>query len=81
STMVQDYLKVIWSAQEWDDGSITTGEIAEILQVTPSSVSGNLKRLARDGLIEYEPYGAIELSDPGRAEAVRVVRRHRVLET
>lgn len=79
--MVQDYLKVIWGAQEWDGGSITTSEIAEMLSVTPSSVSGNLKRLARDGLIEYEPYGAIELSAQGRAEAVRMVRRHRLLET
>ncbi|MFC0672681.1 metal-dependent transcriptional regulator [Brachybacterium hainanense] len=80
SAMVQDYLKVIWSAQEWDGGSISTSAIAERLGVAPSSVSGNLKRLARDGLIEYEPYGAIELSDSGRCEALRMVRRHRLLE-
>lgn len=81
STMVEDYLQVIWKAQEWSDRPITTNEIAAILEVTASSVSGNLKKLARDGLIEYEPYGRIELSDAGRAIAVDVVRRHRLIET
>ena len=80
--MVEDYLKVIWSAQEWDeDISIATTEIARILKVSPSSVSGNLKKLSRDGLIDYEPYGAISLTDEGRLIALQVVRRHRLIET
>jgi DtxR family Mn-dependent transcriptional regulator len=81
SRMVEDYLKIIWSAQEWPDGSVTTNHIAETLAVTPSSVSANLKKLARDGLIDYEPYGSISLTPSGREIAVLVVRRHRVLET
>lgn len=81
SRMVEDYLKIIWSAQEWPDGSVSTNEIAETLEVTPSSVSANLKKLARDGLIDYEPYGSISLTPSGREIAVLVVRRHRVLET
>jgi len=80
-TMAEDYLRVIWKAQEWPAGSITTNQIAATLGVTPSSVSGNLKKLARDGMIEYEPYGRIDLSDEGRAVAVAVVRRHRLIET
>jgi DtxR family Mn-dependent transcriptional regulator len=79
--MAEDYLKLIWNAQEWPDGSISTNEIAESLAVTPSSVSANLKKLARDGLIDYEPYGSISLTPSGREVAVLVVRRHRVLET
>ena len=81
STMVEDYLKIIWSAQEWPDGSVTTSEIADTLAVTPSSVSANLKKLARDGLIDYEPYGSIGLTPAGQEIAIKVVRRHRVLET
>jgi DtxR family Mn-dependent transcriptional regulator len=79
--MAEDYLKIIWKAQEWPDGSVSTNEIAESLDVTPSSVSANLKKLARDGLIDYEPYGSISLTPSGREIAVLVVRRHRVLET
>lgn len=81
STMVEDYLKIIWNAQEWPEGSVSTNEIAETLAVTPSSVSANLKKLARDGLIDYEPYGSIGLTPAGQLIAVMVVRRHRVLET
>lgn len=81
STMAEDYLKIIWSAHEWPDGSVSRNEIAETLRVTPSSVSANLKKLARDGLINYEPYGSIGLTAAGQEIAVMVVRRHRVLET
>lgn len=81
SKMVEDYLRIIWKAEEWPDGSVSTNEIAAILAVTPSSVSANLKKLARDGFIDYEPYGSIALTPAGRGIAVRVVRRHRVLET
>ena len=81
SKMVEDYLKIVWKAQEWPGSSVSTSEIAETLAVTPSSVSANLKKLARDGLIDYEPYGSIGLTPAGHEIAVMVVRRHRVLET
>lgn len=81
STMTENYLKIIWKAQEWPDGSVSTSELASTLAVTPSSVSANLKKLARDGLIDYEPYGRIGLTPAGHEIAVMVVRRHRVLET
>lgn len=81
SKVVEDYLKIIWKAQEWPEGTVSTNEIAATLGVTPSSVSANLKKLARDGLIDYEPYGRIGLTPAGHDIAVLVVRRHRVLET
>jgi len=81
STMAEDYLKIIWKSQEWSGGSVSTTEIAATLAVTASSVSANLKKLARDGFIDYEPYGRIGLTPVGREIAVMVVRRHRVLET
>ena len=81
TTMTEDYLKVIWKAQEWSEKSITTNEIAATLGVAASSVSGNLKKLARDGFIDYEPYGRIDLSETGRALALTMVRRHRLIET
>ncbi|HEY3338680.1 MAG TPA: metal-dependent transcriptional regulator [Propionicimonas sp.] len=79
--MVEDYLKIIWKAQEWPGRSVSTNEISSVLGVTPSSVSANLKKLARDGFIDYQPYGSIELTPAGREVAVGVVRRHRLLET
>src|SRR5450830_192611 len=81
STMTEDYLTIIWKTQEWPRAAVSTTEIASILSVTPSSVSANLKKLAREGLIDYEPYGLIDLTPAGREIALTVVRRHRILET
>ena len=79
--MVEDYVTLIWKAHEWPGGQPTTTDLAAQLGVTPSTVSANLKRLARDGLISYQPYGSIDLTDDGRTIAVDIVRRHRILET
>ncbi len=79
--MTEDYLKVIWKASEWSDDGITTNEIAATLGVAASSVSGNLGKLAREGYLDYEPYGRIRLSGRGRQVAVKMVRRHRIIET
>lgn len=79
--MAEDYLKLIWSATEWGGPPATTSTLAGRLGVSTSTVSGNIRRLARDGLVRHEPYGAIDLTDDGRALALRMVRRHRLLET
>lgn len=80
-TMTEDYVKVIWKAHEWSGEGLTTNELASTLGVVASSVSGNLKKLAREGYLEYEPYGRATLSPTGRALAIQVVRRHRLIET
>jgi DtxR family Mn-dependent transcriptional regulator len=79
--MTEDYLKVIWTAREWPGRGITTNEIAAELGVVASSVSGNLRKLAREGYLDYEPYGPILLSARGEAVAIQIVRRHRIIET
>lgn len=80
-TMEQDYLKTIWKAQEWSERAITTNELAATLGVAASTVSGNLKKLSRDGLVDHTPYGKIQLSERGMTIALRMVRRHRLIET
>lgn len=81
SASTQNYLKVIWGLTEWHEHPVTTTLIAERMQVSNSSVSGALRRLADQGLIHHTPYRAVELTDAGRAHAVEMVRRHRLLET
>ncbi|WP_121370070.1 metal-dependent transcriptional regulator [Frondihabitans australicus] len=80
-TMAEDYVKILWNAEEWAGDSPTTNEIAARLGVAAPTVSGNLRRLAREGLIDYEPYGRATLTDAGRTLGADVVRRHRLLET
>jgi len=44
-------------------------------------VSGMLKRLAEQGLIEHERYRGVRLTEAGRRAALRTIRRHRVIES
>ena len=77
----EDYLKVVWSAQEWSTEPVTTTLLARRMGFSPSTVSEAVKKLAGQGLLTHARYGAIELTDAGRQAAVGVVRRHRILET
>jgi DtxR family transcriptional regulator, Mn-dependent transcriptional regulator len=77
---VQDYLKAIFQLAEADDAAVGTSAIAERLGVAPGSVTGMLKRLGEQGLVEHERYQGARLTSQGRREAIRMIRRHRVLE-
>jgi DtxR family Mn-dependent transcriptional regulator len=81
SPVAQDYLKLIWSATEWSGDPITVKQLSERMGVRAATVSDGIRRLADQGLVVHEPYGAIELTDDGRRGAVAMVRRHRLIET
>lgn len=81
SSVTQDYLKVIWTSQEWNDTKVTTKLLAEKLGVSPSTASEGIRKLADQGLVEHERYGSVSLTDDGCAAAIGMVRRHRLLET
>lgn len=78
--VAQDYLKVIWSATEWGDPPITTKGLATRLGTTQANVSDTVKRLAAQGLVTYESYRPVQLTDEGTRLAVAMVRRHRLIE-
>ncbi len=81
-TPVQEqYLKVIWGLGETAATDITNSMLAASIGQRTSTVSEMLKRLDEDGYIAHPRYGAVELTDAGRAAAVQIVRRHRLLET
>jgi DtxR family Mn-dependent transcriptional regulator len=80
SRSVEDYLKAIYGLGETGDAATTTA-IAEALEIQPASVTGMVKRLAETGLLEHVPYRGVRLTKRGVKEALRVVRRHRILET
>ena len=76
---VEDYLKAIYQLAQGDD-PVGTSAIAERLGVAPASVTGMLKRLGRQELVEHERYQGARLTEQGRREAIRTIRRHRILE-
>jgi DtxR family Mn-dependent transcriptional regulator len=76
---VENYLKAIYVIGK-GGGPAATNEIAERLALAPASVSGMVRRLADQGLLAYERYHGVRLTDSGRRAALRTLRRHRVIE-
>jgi DtxR family Mn-dependent transcriptional regulator len=80
SRSVEDYLKVIYSLCEPGEVA-STSSIADTLEVQPASVTGMVKRLAESGYLEHVPYRGVQLTEAGTRAALRILRRHRVLES
>jgi DtxR family transcriptional regulator, Mn-dependent transcriptional regulator len=79
SSSVGDYIKAIWDLGGADTAS--TKDVAARLLVSPASVSNMFVRLQEMGLAEYERYQGASLTERGRVEALRLMRRHRLIET
>lgn len=75
----EDYLKAIHEIAR-DGTAAGTNAIAARLGVTAGTVSGMIKRLATQGLVEHSPYAGTRLTTEGERVALRMVRRHRVIE-
>jgi len=76
---VEDYLKAIYHLSS-QGGFATTSDIAASLEVSAPAVSGMVRRLSETGLIEHVPYRGVQLTAQGRRAALRMIRRHRILE-
>ena len=81
SSSVGDYLKAVWELAEGSGGSASTKGVAARLSVSSASVSNMFARLQEMGLVRYERYRGAALTGRGREEALRLVRRHRLIET
>jgi DtxR family Mn-dependent transcriptional regulator len=76
----EDYLKCIYELEQ-QGAPAGTNALAERLEVAAASVSGMLQRLARLGLVKTERYRGTRLTDAGRAVALQLIRRHRIIES
>ena len=72
-------MKAIWEVAGADVAS--TKDVAERLLNAPPSVTNMFVRLREMGFVEYERYRGVSLTERGREEALRLVRRHRLIET
>ncbi len=75
----EDYLKTIYSLSK-SDRKVTTTSIADGLQISPASVTDMIKKLFENDYLAYIPYRGVKLTRKGEKSALRVIRRHRLLE-
>jgi DtxR family transcriptional regulator, Mn-dependent transcriptional regulator len=82
SLTVENYVKTIAliAGQHRSADKVGTGEIAQALNVSPGTVTGMLKTLSEASLATYTPYEGAILTPSGRRLAMKVIRRHRLLE-
>lgn len=78
SEVMEDYVELIAELIELN-GEARPVDIANRLGVAQPTVSKNLQRLKREGLITHEPYRAVFLTDSGRALADACRKRHRMV--
>ncbi len=79
SATIEDYLQAIFVLER--DGEPVNGvRLADLLGVTPPTVTNTLKRMARDGLITVDSSHIPHLTGTGREAASSVLRKHMLAE-
>lgn len=80
SLTVENYVKAIYQLCADSGKPAATGQIAASLGVSPGTVTSMLKTLSESNLVTYTPYEGVSLTSSGSALALRVIRRHRLIE-
>jgi DtxR family Mn-dependent transcriptional regulator len=84
SQTIENYVKTIYliasQTGRVHGEPVSTGELAVALNVSPGTVTGMLKSLSEAKLATYAPYEGVKLSEQGRSLALKVLRRHRLIE-
>jgi len=79
SAQVEEYLKTIYDiAGKY--GTVRTTEIAKCLKMSPASVTEAIQHMAKKGLVIYAPYKGATLTKEGVIIAIKIKRKHRLLE-
>ncbi|WP_077621598.1 transcriptional regulator MntR [Sediminibacillus massiliensis] len=76
---MEDYIEQIYMLIE-AKGYARVSDIAEALQVHPSSVTKMVQKLDKDEYLNYEKYRGLILTSKGKKIGKRLVYRHELLE-
>lgn len=81
SSTVEDYLKTLYLEQQKTPANLVPmGSLSSAMSVAPGTATAMVKSLAESDLVEYEPRTGVRLTAHGRASALHVLRRHRLVE-
>lgn len=81
SLTVENYVKAIYQISATQEGHpVSTGQLAATLGVSPGTVTSMIKTLDAAQLATHTPYEGVALSSTGQVLALRVIRRHRLIE-
>ena len=79
TSAMEDYLEMIYR-NSLKEGYIRINRLAELLNVKASSASKMVQKLGELGMLNYEKYGIITLTEGGRAVGEYLLERHKIIE-
>ncbi len=79
SESVENFLKAVYVLQQRME-RVSTNALAEVLDIAPPSVTDMARRMESAGLVDYRKYYGVLLTTEGESMALRVIRRHRLIE-
>ena len=77
---MEDFLKAIYNLQRETD-RVSTNALADALNITAPAVTDMAQRLVEEGTVDYLKYRGVRLTDTGERMALKILRRHRLIET
>ena len=75
----ENYLKALYSISNQKEG-VNASDLSSLLKVSLPTVNSMMKNLNRQGLVDYEKYKPLKLTENGKKEAALVLRKHRLTE-
>lgn len=77
----ENYLKAIYHLSEAGGKAVLTNELAAEMKTKAASTTDMIKKLAGKDFITYEKYYGVNVTAKGKAEALSLIRKHRLWET
>ncbi|MEK6972573.1 MAG: metal-dependent transcriptional regulator [archaeon] len=79
---IEEYLETIYDLSEKLENkkTVKTSQIADYLKIRAASVTEAVQRLKENGFVEYEAYQGVLLTKKGLQIALKIKRKHRLLE-
>ncbi|MCY4465576.1 MAG: metal-dependent transcriptional regulator [Chloroflexi bacterium] len=79
SESVEDFLKAIFRLQR-QTNRVSTNALADALTISAPAVTDMAQRLVDEGTVDYLKYRGVRLTDKGERVALKMLRRHRLIE-
>jgi DtxR family Mn-dependent transcriptional regulator len=79
SKAVEDFLKAVYSLQQRSE-RVSTNALAETLKISAPSVTDMAQRMVDAGYVDYQKYKGVVLTPSGQEIALKIIRRHRLIE-
>lgn len=79
TSSMEDYLEMIYRTC-MEEGYVRINQLADKLNVRPSSTTKVVQKLSQLGLVNYQRYGIIQPTEAGKALGDFLLKRHEVIQ-